>query len=176
MADGKRIEPAGLREAAARLLPPLFLLQPLLAHVLRRVVATYPELPQRLGPHRTARFLIDPTNLPFVLLLKPDPEDLVFRACPRGDPPSHDARIAAGFLSLLRLVDCREDGDAMFFARDLDISGNTEAVVSLRNAVDDVEGSVAATAADALGLPGRVALELLRRLSGHPIPSERQSA
>jgi ubiquinone biosynthesis protein UbiJ len=37
---------------------------------------------------------------------------------------------------LIRLLDGRLDGDALFFSRDLMIEGNMEAVVTLRNAVD----------------------------------------
>lgn len=158
--------PAGL----ARFLPPppLFLLQPLLARIVRRVAERHPELIERLGPHRRARFLIDPTDMPFLLLLAPDPERLSFTALSRGERPAHDARIAARFLDLLRLIDCGEDGDAMFFSRDLDISGDTEAVVTLRNAIDDVDGSIAATVADLFGPPGRAVLALLRRMAERP--------
>lgn len=144
---------------------PLFLLQPILSRIVHRVTARHPELLRRLGPHSTTSYVIDPTDLPFQLFLKLDAPNLVLRAYRPTETPPHDARIAAGFLDLLRLVDCGGDGDAMFFARDLDISGNTEAVVSLRNAIDDVDGSVAESAADVLGPPGRVALHLLRRLA-----------
>lgn len=61
------------------------------------------------------------------------------------------------------MIDGEDDGDAMFFARDLVINGDTEAVVSLRNAIDDIDGSLATTVAGVFGLPGRVALTLLRR-------------
>jgi predicted lipid carrier protein YhbT len=54
----------------------------------------------------------------------------------------------------------------MLFSRGLVISGDTEAVVTLRNALDDVEGSIAARVADLLGPPGRAALALLRRSGG----------
>ena len=39
------------------------------------------------------------------------------------------------------MIDGALDGDALFFSRDLQVSGDTEAVVVLRNALDDVEGS-----------------------------------
>lgn len=160
---------SGFGNVVARLIPPppLFLIQPLLARIMRDVVAKHPELLSRLGAHQKTRFLIDPTNVPFVLHLVPDPDNPVLRACRRGDAPPHDARIAASFFDLLRLIDCKDDGDAMFFSRDLDISGNTEAVVSLRNALDNIDGSLASLAAGSLGPPGHLALEVLRRLSGH---------
>ena len=143
--------------------PPLFLLQPVLRRVVRRVADLHPSLFDRLGPHRSARFVIDAHGLPFVLLLVPDPDDLQFRAVARRAEPVSDARIAGGFFDLLGLVDGAEDGDALFFSRDLDITGNTEAVVCLRNALDDVEGSIAEDVAGLFGAPGRAVLAALRR-------------
>jgi len=117
----------------------------------------------RLGQHKQAVFLIDPTNMPFRLLLRPDPEDLMFRAISNRGMPQNTARIAGEFLSLLRLMDADEDGDALFFSRDLDVTGNTEAVVCLRNALDDVDGSIAERVADMFAAPGRQVLAALRR-------------
>lgn len=143
--------------------PPLFVLQPLLGFVVRRVAQKHPALFDRLGPHRRTRFVIDPRGLPFALLLVPDPEALEFRAVARGREPVSDARIAGRFLDLLGLVDGAADGDALFFSRDLEISGDTEAVVCLRNALDDVEHSIAEDVAGLFGAPGRLALDMLRR-------------
>lgn len=145
--------------------PALLVMQPFLARIIREAAARHPDLIARLGPHRRTRYLIDPIDIPFVLLLAPNPERLVFTAHSRATPPDHDARIAAPFLDLVRLVDCGEDGDALFFSRALDISGDTEAVVTLRNAIDDVDGSIAATAAGTFGPPGRLVLAGLRHLA-----------
>lgn len=170
VAERMRLE---LQDAASKLLPPppLFLLQPLLARIVRCVAEKHPGLFERLGPHQSTRFIIDPTNLPFVLYLVACPDDLVLRACQRSELPAHDAHISSTLSHLLRLLDSSGDGDAMFFSRDLEISGNTEAVVRLRNALDDVDGSVALAAADALGPPGRLALAFLRKFSGEPATS-----
>lgn len=144
---------------------PLFLLQPLCARVARTIARTHPELFARLGAHQASRFLIEPADLPFVLYLRPDARNPVLQILPRRARPVCDARITAPFLQLLRLVDGELDGDALFFSRDLTVSGNTEAVVSLRNAIDDMDLSLAASAADAFGPPGRAALALLRRIA-----------
>jgi len=60
-------------------------------------------------------------------------------------------------------IDADLDGDALFFSRALVIEGNTEAVVSLRNALDDIDGSVAERVAAMFGPPGRATLAMLRR-------------
>lgn len=146
--------------------PPLFLLQPLLARVVKKIAAQYPEIFERLGPHRRSTYVIDAAGLPFALVLRPDPDDLLFRAVARDGLPRHEARIAGKFFDLLNLVDCGEDGDAMFFSRGLDISGDIDAVVTLRNALDNVDGSIAESVADMFGPPGRFALDALRRIGG----------
>lgn len=61
------------------------------------------------------------------------------------------------------------DGDALFFARDLVIEGDTEAVLALRNALDDAEIDLLTAAAAALGSAGArfesFARNLLREVS-----------
>lgn len=142
---------------------PLFPIQPVLRRIVNRIATDNPDMFGRLGPHIKANFIIDPTNLPFVMLLHPDPDDPVLKAFPRSKIPSHDAKVSGNFLDLLMLVDGGIDGDALFFSRDLTISGNTEAVVCLRNALDDVDTSIAASVADMFGRTGRRALAALRR-------------
>ncbi len=147
--------------------------QPLLSRVVRRIANRHPSLFARLGPHQSTDFLIDAVELPFALHLRPDPRALVFRAVPRDAAPQARAVIRGRFLLLLELVDSEEDGDAAFFSRDLEVSGDTEAVVRLRNALDDVEGSIAEETAEMFGRPGRAILARLRRAyptesKGHP--------
>lgn len=137
--------------------------QPVLSRVVRRVAAAHPSLFARLGPYQTADFLIDPIEFPFALHLRPDPDNLVFRAVPRHLAPQATAVIRGQFLLLLELVDAEQDGDAAFFSRDLDITGDTEAVVRLRNALDDMDGSLAQETANMFGPPGRAILSRLRK-------------
>ncbi len=139
------------------------LVQPILTRVARRVAERHPSLFARLGPHQTTDYVIDPLELPFALHLRPDPERLIFRAIPRDQAPAAGAAIRGRFLLLLELIDSEEDGDAAFFSRDLDVSGDTEAVVRLRNALDDVDGSIAEETAEMFGAPGRAILARLRR-------------
>ncbi len=138
-------------------------LSPVLSRVVRRIALRHPEIFDRLGPHTQSDFVIVPRELPFALHLRPDPAAPVLRAVPGTDLPPHEARIEADFLLLLQLIDADSDGDAAFFSRDLTITGNTEAVVTLRNALDDVDGSIAAETADLFGRPGRAILNRLRK-------------
>lgn len=145
--------------------PALLLIQPVLNRIVRDIAHRLPELFERLGPHRHSRFLIDARGMPFLLLLRPDPARPELVAWPRHAVPACDTRISGRFHDLLGLIDGARDGDALFFSRDLDISGDLEAVVCLRNAIDDVEGSVADRVAAALGPLTRIAWTVLRRRS-----------
>jgi predicted lipid carrier protein YhbT len=131
---------------------PLAVLQPVLTRIARHVAQSRPELFARLGPHVHKRFLIDPIDLPFVLVLVPDASRPHLRAYRRYEKPSHDAGIAGTFFNLLDMIDGALDGDALFFSRDLRVSGDTEAVVALRNALDDFEGSALDSVVGSFGL------------------------
>ena len=120
---------------------PLAMIQPILGHIASHVARDRPELFARLGVHARKRFLIDPIDLPFVLILSPDNNRPTLRAYRRYEKPVHDAGIAGKFFNLLDMIDGTQDGDALFFTRDLRVTGDTEAVVALRNALDDFEGS-----------------------------------
>jgi len=155
---------AGLQYLPRLLLAPLplFPLQPALRRIIDTIARKRPELFHRIGIHKNKRFLIDPLNMPFVLLLRPDPRQPSLRVYRRADTIQYDARIAGTFLAFLDMIDGRLDGDALFFSRDLVVEGNTEAVVCLRNALDDMDGSIADDVVSVYGFPGRVFLEFMR--------------
>jgi predicted lipid carrier protein YhbT len=130
---------------------PLAFVQPILDRIVSHVAAHRAELFSRLGAQAHMRFLIDPEDLPFVLLLAPDPAQPTLRAYRRYDVPRHDACIGGRFITLLDMIDGSLDGDALFFSRDLRVRGDTEAIVTLRNALDDLDGSVVDTVLRSFG-------------------------
>lgn len=121
---------------AARPLP-LMPVSLMLSALTRRLVRTHPEMLRRLGDYGSRRFLIDPSDLPFVLLL--DPTRPSIAAHRRHRAPVADARISGQLSAFLAMLHGAEDGDALFFSRDLAIEGDTAAVLALRNAMDDAE-------------------------------------
>lgn len=144
---------------------PLPLIQPILGRIATSVARARPELFARLGSQAGKRFLIDPTDLPFVLVLVPDPDRPTLKAYRRSQKPAHDAIIAGTFFRLLDLIDGELDGDALFFTRDLRVQGDTEAVVTLRNALDDMEGSAMDSVLGSFGplaAPAQLVLSALR--------------
>ena len=148
---------------------PLPLLQPILTLIGTQVARSRPDVFTRLGPHAQKSFVIDPTDLPFVLVLKPRPDAPSLSAWRRNDAPHSHACIAGSFLNLFDLIDGSLDGDALFFSRKLRVTGDTEAVVALRNALDDVDGGVVESITKAFGpLSGLAAMTVrhMRTLGG----------
>ncbi|WP_238987450.1 ubiquinone anaerobic biosynthesis accessory factor UbiT [Roseovarius dicentrarchi] len=103
----------------------------------RGIARRHPALFRRLGEYSHTRFVLDPTDLPFVIVLDPNggaPRVTLMRG--QGDGA---ARIAGPLAALLGLVHGAFDGDALFFSRDLVVEGDTSAALALRNAIDDSE-------------------------------------
>ncbi|MCP4819965.1 MAG: sterol-binding protein [Shimia sp.] len=133
----------------------------------RRIAKSHPRLFRRLGEHVFTPFIIDPTDLPFVICLNPNggvPKIKVVRG--HGDGA---ARIAGPLAALLGLVHGGYDGDALFFSRDLVIEGDTSASLALRNAIDDAELDLSEelmTLTGPLAAPVKRALTALERRTG----------
>lgn len=142
----------------------LLILRPILNRIVRNIAQKHPEIFSRIGPHINKKFIIDITNFPFVFVLCPDPDSLSLTTAPRNRIPVHDAYIAGTFLTLLNMIDGKLDGDALFFTRSLTIKGDTEAVVCLRNALDDIDGSIAEEIANLFGVVGQRGLTTLRNI------------
>src|ERR1039458_9578239 len=68
---------------------PLALLQPMFTRIANHVAQARPELFNRLGAHAGKRFLIDPTDLPFVLVLTPLSDRPLLTAHRRHERPVH---------------------------------------------------------------------------------------
>jgi predicted lipid carrier protein YhbT len=111
----------------------------MLTTLARQLMHRHPGLLKRLGEHAQRRFLLDLTDLPFLLLLEPGSTTPRVTAHPRRRPPDNDARIAGLTAAFLGMMHGSLDGDALFFSRDLVVEGDTAAALALRNAIDDAE-------------------------------------
>lgn len=114
--------PLGASERAAQLA---------LARVLRR----HPDLFERLGEHAGKTIVFAPADLPFEFAV--NPRHGTVRAARRGRILRSDARISGPLVLLLALAEGRVDGDAEFFGRQISIDGDMEAVLALRNALEN---------------------------------------
>lgn len=128
-------------------------LGPLLTLSLRSLAGRRPSLFERLGEYRSACFGIDPVDLAFAFRVVPDGQRSSVRVVSKDDTAGADVLIRGPLLTLLGLLDGTLDGDAMFFNRIISISGRTEAVLALRNTIEDAE----LRPSDLLGLHGILA-------------------
>lgn len=127
------------------------LLQPVFDAMLRVVRSRHPDILERLEAYANRVVCIDPIDLPFVLLLEPNPEQprlVVRRAI---DPDEAHAVIRGPLETLISLAEGKVDGDALFFSRQLVIEGDTEVVVALRNAIDGAGIDLVADLTSCLG-------------------------
>ena len=153
--------PAGLTQLARPV--PLRLIQRVANAALARVMSSHPQLFDRLGDHARRSFAFVPTDLPFLFVVSPSSRSVAILR--RSRPPRSEVSISGPIVTLLALAEGRLDGDAEFFARDLAIDGDMEAILALRNAMDDCRIDLPTDLAPTTGpLRGPVAsgLRLLR--------------
>lgn len=142
---------------------PAPLLSPFLDLAMTAMRRRHPEVFERLEALGEVAFLIDPVDLPFAFLLRLNGHAPRLRPVGEGEDPGPTAAAIRGPLRvLIDLLQGRLDGDAAFFSRDLAVEGDTEAIVTLRNAVDNGEIDVIEDLLSLLGpfdRPARRALD-----------------
>jgi O2-independent ubiquinone biosynthesis accessory factor UbiT len=129
---------------------PITVIQSILDAAFQRILRHHNGLFERLDCLENPVFLIDPVDLPFVFVLDANVEQPRLQVCSETHG-QETATIRGPLLILIKLLEGRVDGDAMFFSRDLLIEGDTEAVVALRNAIDDADIDIANDIISSLG-------------------------
>ncbi|MCC7260876.1 MAG: SCP2 sterol-binding domain-containing protein, partial [Alphaproteobacteria bacterium] len=126
---------------------PALLLRPLLRPVplplfrrtanllLRRMHRQHPGVAARLVSIAGTSFLISAAEMPYAVRLEVAPDG---RLCiPSHDiSPEADVRVYGTVDGLFGMLEGERDGDALFFSRELKVEGDTEALLTLRNALD----------------------------------------
>jgi len=156
---------------------PLLPLELALRRLMGNAIAARPSFVARLGAQSGRTFAVDPVDCPFAFLIMLHNGKPSLRLVRDLTMTRYDARIAAPLVFLLGLLDGTYDGDALFFSRDLIIEGDTEAVLALRNAIEDAEFDPATV----MGLPDNLKhtfnqgadlmLDRLRRALDAPEPT-----
>jgi predicted lipid carrier protein YhbT len=118
---------------------PLAIIELGLNQLVRSIAHHHPSTFDRLGTHSGKRFVLQPTDLPFFIAITLDPADPTVSIVRSRHELRADARIAGPIAALIGLAHGRYDGDALFFSGDLAIEGDVEAILALRNALDDAE-------------------------------------
>ncbi len=140
---------------------PLGPLQLFLSAVLSRIVRHHPHMFERLGSYAGKRYGLVPSDLPFAFVLDTASHAPRIRVV-RSLPDRLDAKISGPLLALVGMADGSYDGDALFFSRIIVVEGDIEAVLALRNAVDDAGVDVLREGASLLGPLGQFGEAMLR--------------
>ena len=133
---------------------PLLLLRPLLrplprkaaCHLLNlalfRLHRNYPGVASRLQSIDGKTFLIAPAEFPFAIMAQVSKTGMM-KASLAEHPMSADVYVKGTLAGLIEMLEGESDGDALFFSRQLQVEGDTEALLTLRNALDSENVRVA---------------------------------
>jgi predicted lipid carrier protein YhbT len=113
---------------------PLAVIQRVVEGVFTQVMKQHPRLFDRLGDYASKRFCFTATDLNLSFVIRPDRKSISVHK--KGLAPA-DAAVSGPMVTLLALLEGRIDGDAVFFSRGLALAGDMEAMLALRNALDD---------------------------------------
>ena len=114
---------------------PLAVVQRATAAMLAQIMKRDPDMFVRLGEHRGKRYAFLPVDLPFAFMVEPAGRAITVSRKAR--LAKADAAVEGPLFMLLALMEGRQDADALFFSRDLSVTGDMEAMLALRNALDD---------------------------------------
>lgn len=120
---------------------------------IRRFAGRRPDVFDRLGTYRGAHYLVEPTDVPMSFLIEPDGTAARIKSLRSTMGVEKDVHIKGPILILLGLLDGTFDGDALFFNRMISVTGRTDALVALRNSIEEAE----LQPSDFLGLKGEPA-------------------
>ncbi|HBM90540.1 MAG TPA: hypothetical protein DD400_01485 [Rhodospirillaceae bacterium] len=115
--------------------------RPLLARsvalVVQRMERQHPALFKNVAQLEPATLHLKPTNIPhhFALRTGENPDFTLLE----NEREQADACISGSLESLIDMLEGRADGDTLFFARELHITGDTALIVALRNTLDREE-------------------------------------
>lgn len=121
--------------ALAVRLTPSWLVQRVANEVFQNVMRLHPSILDRLGDFKDRSFGFCLTDFSISFLVRPMRRRLEVRF-DLADGAA-DATISGPLHLLLSLAEGRYDADALFFSRDLTVTGDMEAMLALRNALDD---------------------------------------
>jgi predicted lipid carrier protein YhbT len=117
----------------------------------------HPQLFAVLAQCRQTRVLVELTDPPRRFLLQYGGGAPTLRVVDDQADVAADAELKGGLEAMVALLEARVDGDALFFTRELTVSGDTAAVVTLRNILDRETISVLDEASSLFGPLRRMA-------------------
>jgi len=127
------------------------------AALLAAMRRNHPQLFSVLAEQRQTRILVELTDPPRRFLLQYGGGAPSLRVADDAGDMTADAELRGGLAALMALLEARVDGDALFFNRELTLTGDTAAVVTLRNILDRETISVLDEASSLFGPARRMA-------------------
>lgn len=127
------------------------------AALLAAMGRNHPHLFAVLAEQRQTRVLVELTDPPRRFLLQYGGGAPTLRVVDDQADVAADAELKGGLEAMMALLEARVDGDALFFTRELTVSGDTAAVVTLRNILDRETISVLDDASSLFGPLRRMA-------------------
>jgi predicted lipid carrier protein YhbT len=106
------------------------------AALLTAMRRNHPRLFAVLAEQRQTRILVELTDPPRRFLLQYGDGAPSLRVVDEAGDVAADAELKGGLEAMMALLEARVDGDALFFTRELAVSGDAAAVVTLRNILD----------------------------------------
>ncbi len=154
--------PTPIVRGAMNVTPPFVLARAVQA-LLRAMQRAHPKLFQNLARLKPVVIHVEPADLPHRFALKyGGDEKPSIRVLEKWEQGTADAVVKGNLDILLNLLEGRIDGDALFFTRGLVITGDTSAIVALRNTLDREEIDLFS---DVTGIFGPFAKPVARALS-----------
>ena len=127
------------------------------AAVLAAMRRNHPQLFSVLDACQRTRVLVELDDPPRRFLLQYGGGAPSLRVADAPGEVEADAELKGGLEAMMALLEGRVDGDALFFTRELAVSGDTAAIVTLRNILDRETISVVDEAASLFGPLRRMA-------------------
>lgn len=115
---------------------PLPVVRVVAERVFEQAMLQHPDLFDRMGIHRGKRFRFIVTDMALRFDIHPSARSIRVHRTSE-DMPQVSATVSGRLVALLALLEGRVDGDALFFSRSLSVTGDMEAVLALRNALDN---------------------------------------
>jgi predicted lipid carrier protein YhbT len=107
--------------------------------MVRRVERRHPKLFRNLARLDRATVLVEPTDLPYRFALTVGEPKPSVTLIDEGTNERPDAVVKGPLESLMAMLEARSDGDTLFFARGIVLTGSTAVIVALRNTLDREE-------------------------------------
>jgi len=104
-----------------------------------RIISAQPEAFSRLCLERGTLYRIAATDVGIAFLVTVKAQGVRVKTAPAARPLRAHVSIEAPIGALIALLEGESDGDALFFARDIQVTGDTGALLMLRNAVDSAD-------------------------------------